>query len=130
MTERVEYIVENTENGKEVFIGRSVNYHVCGQASSLDDLKIKMKAMINMWLKFGADTMAKEEPIELKSITKEEWESQYAEWIKTSKWVHIADALYDTIRDLVGDKWTNSAIEMYEKNTTRKAITDKVSDNR
>lgn len=126
MKERIEYIIERNSDGKEIFVGRSVNYNVIAQASSLDKLKHKMKAMIDMWLEHGMDTMKQTEPIELKEISKEEWESQYKEWIKTSKWIHIADALYDTIKDLVGDKWNNAATEAYEKNTTRKIVTDKL----
>ena len=122
MKERIEYIIEHYPDGKQIFIGRSVNYNVVAQASSLDKLKHKMKVMIDMWLEHGMDTMKQTEPIDMKEITKEEWESQYKEWMKTSKWIHIADALYDTLRDLVGDNWSNAATEKYEKNTSRKAI--------
>jgi kynureninase len=121
MKERIEYIIDNTD-GKEIFVGRSVNYNVVAQAATLDRLEHKMKIMVNAYLKFGNEIMEQSEPVELKEITKEEWSSQYAEWMKTSKWMNIADALYDTLRDLVGDKWTNDAAVKYEENRTRKKV--------
>jgi len=120
--ERIEYIVDINN----IFIGRSVNYNVIAQGKTLNELKHKIKFMIDMWLEHGVETMSKENPIEMKEITKEEWESEYKEWMKTSKWIHIADALYDTIKDLVGDSWSNAATDKYEKNTSRKIVLDKL----
>lgn len=125
MKERIEYVISKS-SGKDVFVGRSVNYHVVAQASDIDELKRKMKTMVELWLKHGTETMNQEDPIEMKEVTSEEWESEYKEQMNTGRWVHIANELYDTIRDLVGDDWNNAATEKYEKNTTRKAITDKL----
>lgn len=127
MSERIEYIIEKNDNGKEIYIGRSVNYKVVAQANDLPDLEKKMKVMIDMWLEHGIETMSSNNPLEIKEVSKEEWESEYKQWMVTNKWMHIASDLYDTIRDLVGDKWTNTATENYEKNTTRTVVRDKLN---
>ncbi len=98
--ERIEYLIDDM-GGEPVFVGRSVNYKCCCQGKTLEDLKHKMSVMIGMWLKFGEETMALPDPLDMKEITREKWDEEYKEWEVTSKWIRIADALYDYLQQIL-----------------------------
>ncbi len=73
--ETINYVVKNYEDGKVAYTGQSINYGViCSSWESVEDLQKKMKAMIEMWLEHGKDTL--QEPLLMKELTHEEWEAR------------------------------------------------------
>jgi len=128
--ETIEYVIDEMK-GKPVYVGRSVNYNCCCQGDSVEDLKNKMASMIRMWLKFGEDTMALPEPLDMKEITHETWEEKDKEWMVTSKWMSIANAFYDKLNGIPKGKFEldfDEATALYESLTTRRVVTDKLKE--
>lgn len=73
-TERLNYIIDNSIEGKTYYVGYPVNFPgVIIQAESLEELKKKAKDGVQSWLKMWKETMALQEPFELKEFSEQEW---------------------------------------------------------
>ena len=122
--ETIEYIVDNSGD-TPVYVGRSINIpSVIVNAKSLEELAIHAKITMDHYLNMVKKSMSQDNPLRMLEISREQWDVKYAEWMKTSSWIHIADALYDTLYNLgITDA---DSMQEYEKNTTRKVIVDRL----
>lgn len=68
--ERVNYIRD--ESG--ILVGSSVNYPLIIQADDIDELKVKMSAMLKMWIKHAEKIAEQEEPFEFREMNRQEWD--------------------------------------------------------
>lgn len=74
--ERLNYIIDDSPENP-IFVGQTVNCNriIC-QGNNLDDLKHKMKAMVNVHCKMYQEIMKQDEPFDCVELSPEQWKTK------------------------------------------------------
>lgn len=121
--ERINYIIDQPSG---MYVGQSVNIGCVCQAKTLENLKLKMKAMIQVHLNLYSEIIEQEDCFELKEMTLDEWNEYSGIKHINNKDYSQQESFWIRLKDFVHNVQVNDAMSQEEKDMILNICKEKI----